>query len=312
MTGPFKKVLVAVSLVCMSFSLVSAEVIDRIVAVVNEDIITLSQLNKSIEPFLKQIEAQGFPEDKEKQIVYNLKTDMLERMIDRKLADQEAKRHGITVSDSEVDNAIEQFKKAQSVTHDELVAAVEEDGIDYETYRQRVKKELLRPKLINYAVKSKIIITDQDVQDYYKENIEDFAGKQKYRLRHILNDRKELMDEVKIRLENNESFSSLAELYSKSPNASQGGLLGLFEMDDLAPEIQESLEGLEKGDYTKVVETDQGYQLFYVDDIVITDRQPLEAVYDQIMETLYNKEAEQKFNDWLESMKKEAYIKKML
>lgn len=290
----------------------SSEIVDRIIAVVNNDIITLAELNTALKPFLEKLETQGFPDEKKKQITYQLKQDMLSRLIDRKLTDQEAQRYNITISNQEVDAAIEKFKQAQSLTQEDLETALKHDGIDFAEYRERIKKELLRPKLINYTVKSKIIITDEDIKNYYDNHRTEFQGVQKYHLRNIIHDNKALMDELKIKLDNNESFTDLAAKYSQGKNAAQGGDLGEFGMDSLSDQIKESLKGLNVGDHTNVIPTDQGFLIFFVENLTTTEGKTFEQASAQIMEILYNQEAEKKFNAWLETLKKNAHIKNLL
>lgn len=290
----------------------AAEVVDRIVAVVNDDIITLTELNEALAPFIRKIEAEGFTEEKKEKIIFNLKTDMLERMIDRKLTDQEVRRYNIQVSEIEVDRAIEQFKKAQSITQDDLLTALEQDGLTFEEYRERVKKELVRPKLINYAVKSKIIITDEEIKAFYDAHADDFQGTKKYHLRNIIHTDRAVMDRVLEKLNNGGSFSVLAMKYSLGKNAQEGGELGKFEMEVLSADIQAAVKGRAKGEHTPVISTDQGYQIFYIEDIVMDGKKPFEEASDQIFQLLYNQESEKKFTQWLEELKQKAHIKKML
>ena len=212
----------------MAFAASHAEVVDRIVAIVNDDIITLSELDSAIQPFLVKLNAENYPPEKKKKIAFKLRNDILERMIERKLTDQEVRRYNIRVSESEIDQSIERFKKAQSITHEELLAALEQDGLTYEDYRDRMRKELVRPKLINRTIKSKVIVTDEEIKAYYDENSKDFQGTSKYHLKNIIHKDKALMDELLMKLDNNESFTALAKSYSKGGNAAQGGELGKF------------------------------------------------------------------------------------
>ncbi|THB75341.1 MAG: parvulin peptidyl-prolyl isomerase [Desulfobacteraceae bacterium] len=296
----------------MAFAASHAEVVDRIVAIVNDDIITLSELDSAIQPFLVKLNAENYPPEKKKKIAFKLRNDILERMIERKLTDQEVRRYNIRVSESEIDQSIERFKKAQSITHEELLAALEQDGLTYEDYRDRMRKELVRPKLINRTIKSKVIVTDEEIKAYYDENSKDFQGTSKYHLKNIIHKDKALMDELLMKLDNNESFTALAKSYSKGGNAAQGGELGKFGLDAMSEQIQKSLDGLEKGQHTRVVSTDQGYQIFYIEDIIVDGALTYEEAAQKILEILYNKEAEKKFSTWLETLKKNAHIKTML
>jgi parvulin-like peptidyl-prolyl isomerase len=97
-----------------------SEVLDRIVAVVNEDIILLSELRERMAPFAQRIRKQGFDLDQERQMLFKVRGDMLDRLVDEKLTDQEIKRNGIQVEETEIDNTIERIKAANSFTDEDL------------------------------------------------------------------------------------------------------------------------------------------------------------------------------------------------
>ncbi len=115
---------------CPANSALGAELIDRIVAVVNNDLIALEELNNQLKPYLEKISAMGYPPDKQRQMIFKVREDVLNHMIDQKLTDQEIARYNITASDKEVDNAIERVKKTNSLTDEVLPAGAFQRG-DY-------------------------------------------------------------------------------------------------------------------------------------------------------------------------------------
>jgi len=122
-------------------SAIGAELIDRIVAVVNNDLISLEDLNNQVKPYLEKINAMGYPPDKQRQMIFKVREDVLNQIIDQKLTDQEIARYKITASDKEVDNAIERIKKANSLTDEALRQALSKEGITLEEYRKKNKRE---------------------------------------------------------------------------------------------------------------------------------------------------------------------------
>jgi len=300
-----------------------AFVVDRIVAVVNNDIITQVDLNKAVLPYMKKIDAASYTEEKKKAIVYKLKQDMLNRMIERKLADQEAKRLHLSVSDQQVDKAIENFKKSQLMTQEDLEKALAQDGLTFKEYRENMRQEILRPKLINFRVKSKVIVTDEDIKEYYEKNTSEFAGTRKYHLYNILikedtfsvtgkNKKLELIESIKTRIDKGEDFKVLAKQYSEAQNASQGGDLGFFDLETFSQQLQEAISKLKKGEHTKVINTSQGYQLFFIEEIQEVGGKTLEQASEEISKKLYNEIAEKKFRSWIESLQDKAHIKILL
>lgn len=290
----------------------TAEVVDRIVAIVNDDIITLIELNKAIRPYAQKIESAGYTGEKKAKILFKLRTDMLSRMVDRKLTDQEVRKLRLTVTDKEVDAAIERLKQAQMMTQEDLDKALEQDGMDFAQYREKIREEILRPKLINYSVKSKVIVTDGEISDYYKAHAADYAGVREYHLFNILVTQENLLDTLRTRLADGDDFKALAREFSEAPNAGDGGDLGVFRMETLSDQLKAAIAGLGMGEHTDVIPTDQGYQIFFLESILAPQGQTLDQVKDEIARKLYDEIVEEKFGSWLDSLREKSYIKTML
>ncbi|MCK5350743.1 MAG: peptidylprolyl isomerase, partial [Desulfobacula sp.] len=127
-----------------------------------------------------------------------------------------------------------------------------------------------------------------------------------------LMDNEEGIKEIKKKLDKKEKFTTLATNYSISSNASDGGNLGVFDISNFSENIKESISKLNKGNYSNIISTSKGFQIFYVEDIVLEGNKTLQDAYDEIRKILYNAQAEKKFKTWLESLKQNAHIKIML
>lgn len=289
-----------------------AEVVDRVVAIINEDIVTQVDIEREAAPFLNKIASSGHSREKQEELIKKVKGDLLEALIEQSLTQQEARRYGISISEDEIDNAVESVKARRSLTQEEFEKALSYEGMTIEVYRENIKKQLLHARIINVAVKSKVVITDTDIQTYYNNHIAEYAGKKKHHLRNILMRDREEIGEIKRRLDENQSFVILAKQFSMAPNASDGGDLGLFDISNFTPQIRESISKLEKGEYTDIIQTAQGFQIFFIEDIVLDGNRTLEQAADEIEGILYQEEVEKKFQSWLETLKKNAHIKRML
>ncbi len=298
-----------------------AEIVDRIVAVVNDDIITLFELNQSLKPYAERIMQSGFSPEKEQQMLYKVREDILNQLIEQKIEAQEIKLSNITVSEKEIDNTIERIKEVNFYTDENLRAALDNEGITMETYRQRLKEQMLRTRLVNLKVKSKIVITNEDIKSYYEKHQDKYGGKKKYHLRNIIikvplfadNEEKlkiqKRMEAVLEQLAAGESFEALAAMYSESSLADQGGYLGEFELEALSPQLQQAIKDMTAGEYTQVLDTDQGYQIFFIDDVETTPGKTLEEVSPEIERILFNEVVNQKFREWIEDLRKQSHIK---
>ena len=300
------------------------EIVERIVAVVNDDIITYLDVQKEMSPYEAQIKAVGYDPEKEQQMLYRVRSDVVNKLVDQKITDQEIKRYKINVSDEEIDGNIEQIKESKLWTDEDFRKALENEGMTIESYREDLKSQSMRAKLLNMAVKANIVITKEDVAAYYESNIEKYQGELTYHLRNIImrvsetadtNMKQavlEKMENIHAELEKGASFESLARQYSESVLAKNGGDLGVLPYKDFSPQLKEALDGLSKGQYTAVLDTDQGYQIFYIENMLKENEMPLEAVYSEIEKTLYKELSEKAFIEWLEALRETSHIKIIL
>lgn len=311
-----KKVLVWVTGLCMlgSAAWVSAnqEIVDRIVAVVNDDIITLSRLHKAVQPYLQQVTSSQRSDAEKNQMVEDMEKQMLQTMIDRTLIRQEAVRQQISVSDDEVESAIDNFKQQNGLDQEALEKGLESEGISLEEYRERIREDIMHSHLVNRVVRSRIIVTQAEIEAYYHAHPEKFKGEKKYHLYNILVATEAEAQQVLSRLDQGLSFSEAAQRFSTAPNAGDGGELGIFDMDTFNDTIKAAVQPLKKGEYSQVISTQQGYQIIYVQDILGADGTTLDQAEDEIQEILYREKGEEKLARWIESLKKTAHIKIML
>ena len=324
----FLRRLLAASLILLcvlTLNVDAAEVVDRIVAVVNDDIIRLVELNKAVAPIEEQIRGMNLSPDKEKEAIYDKRMAVLNDLIDEKLADQEIMRSHITVGSDEINDAIEQIKAMNYYTDEDIQEALMKSGISMSDYRGGIREQLLRNKMVNFKIKSNIIITQSDLQHYYDQHQEKYGSKTKYMLRNIImmysavypagiDDESEKlilarMETVHEQLRNGALFEELAKAYSEGSNAGDGGELGLFLMDELAENIQLAIKTMKTGEFSSIIETDQGYQIFYLEKIAETGGRSLSEVEDEIRHTLYEESVNDKFQSWIENLRKDAHIK---
>lgn len=291
---------------------VNAEVVDKIVAIVNDDIITLYDLKKHTKSYMDKINSSGYSDDKRSKMIEAVNRNMLNVLIDGSLTEQEARRYQISISDDEVEKAVNNFIQAKSLTQEEFKKVLEYEGISYSDYTVNIRKQLLQARIINAAVKSKVVITEDDVKTYYNANIDQYGKQAKYHLRNIV-----LRDPVdarivKERLEKGQSFIILAKQFSIAPNASEGGDLGLFNISNFSDEIKKVISVMNKGDHSEIIATPQGLQIFFVQDVVKNSDRAYEKVSKEIQNLLYQEEVKKKFENWLKTLKENAHIKIML
>ena len=315
--------LVAVSTITAfgSVQSVESQVVDRIVATVNDDIVTLSELNREMKPYIDRIRSLGYPLDKERQMLFKVREEMLDKLIGDKLTDQAVKKAKIKVNDKEVDEMIERIKASKMYSDEDMRAALRKDGLTMEEFKAHLKDQILRSKLVNAEVKSKIVITQEDMRAYYDAHRSDFSADKRYRLKNIImripdgagpaerQAVKERMIAVWQKLKDGTGFEQMAREYSESPTASEGGTLGEFSADVIAAQVRDAIKDLKPGEFTPVLETEVGVQIILVDAVKEKPPKSYEDVMTDIQEKLFREVVDQKFNAWLEDLRSRSHIK---
>ncbi|WP_020587524.1 SurA N-terminal domain-containing protein [Desulfobacter curvatus] len=293
--------------------LAQEEVVDRIVAIVNNDIVTLSQLDLAAAPYRENIEASQESLARKKEMMTQMYTQMLNQLVENSLVVQEAKRMGIGVDDTDVDHAVENFKKEHNLDQESLKLGLAAQGMTLEQYRERIREQILQSMIVSRAVRAKIVVTDEEIKAYYDSHYQEFKGKKKYHLKNIIVRNSKDLSTVLEKLKNNIDFSQVAKDYSIGSNAASGGELGTFDISSFSDEIKKALEGVGKGQYSRPIDMGDSYQVLYVADIISQGQGPVqEEVEKQIQNILYREHGEAQFKKWMENLKNSAHIKIML
>jgi peptidyl-prolyl cis-trans isomerase SurA len=318
MMNIFKAVLAggATLFLCMS---AQAAVTDRVVAVVNDEVITLSELNSAFDPFLPRIEAAYTGADREAAVTEN-KMLLLSRLIDDLLIEQQAKKAGIAIRDAEVMGAIRDMLRKRNISQADFQMAMERDGTTLEDYKKGVRDQLTRMALIQKDIKSKVAVSDEEIGEYYRKHREDYEGNEAVRIKQILflmpkeggRAAKERLrataEAIHKRLLNGEPFEQISAKYSQGPAASQGGDIGYIEKGVMLPEMEEVALRLPLNQTSDVIESPVGFHIIRVIDRRGAGIKPIESVRGEIKEKIEQEKVEKKFTEWMDTLRKKAHI----
>lgn len=302
-----------------------AEVIDRVVAIVNSDVITLSELNKEGEVFFKQIAEQAQPADKSA-AVEEARRKVLSHLIDIKIASQKSKEIGISVSEAETEKAFAEVLERNRMTREGLVRELAAMGSNEAELRENLRKQILQAKLVNSEVTSKIVITEERIKEHYDKYYADKISAGGYNILQMgfswgekstrsKDEARQQAEFIREKAMAGQSFAELAKTYSDLPSAADGGNLGVLRKDEMAPYMRDTIVGLQPGDISQIVETDSGYQFFKllsVNEGELVVKTPYETVKDEIKELIYQQEIEKYYEKWVKSLREKAYIKELL
>ena len=313
-----KTVLAGVAAVFLSAA-VQAAVADRIVAVVNDEVITLSEWNNAFEPYQGRFEASYQGPDREKARA-ETKLLLLNRMIDNLLMEQESRKTGIAVRNEELTAAIMDMQKQRKISPDEFRKALERDGITPDAYRRNIRDQLMRMKLIRRDIKSRVAVTDEEIGEYYRKHREDYEGKESVRIKQILLilpkeedpavKEKLLADAEAIhkRLMNGEPFEQLSAKYSRGPEAASGGDVGYIEKGIIHSEVEDAAFSLPLNQISSVIESSVGFHIIQVIDRRGAGLKAIESVREEIREKIDREKMEKKYGEWLEELRKKSHI----
>ena len=299
--------------------LFAAEVCNRLVAVVNNDVITLYELNNRMK------EMTGVPPEelmqKSDAMYRDARQKILELLIDEKIAQAKIKELRIQVSDRQVDNYVEKLKRDNQLTQEDLVAGLEKEGLSYEKYRERIKRDIERAQLIEYEVRSKIIIREETIQKYYEEQKGTFGVAEKVQLAGIFLMRKNLKSEEEMRelyrkaqeiaakLKAGADFSQMAGSYSEGPGAKEGGDLGQFTVDHLEPGLKSVVEALPEGGISDPLVRPNGIQIIKITKKQTGKIRSLEEMKEAIYGILYQEEVNRRYQNWIKELRESAYTR---
>lgn len=304
----------------------AAEVVDRIVVVVNDEIIVLQEIDTEVDKYFQsmkeQIETAGYSEEEKRLIRADLRTNIINTLINQMLVVQAAKEvEWLEVTDAEIDAQIQAIMEENDFTDEQFLESLENEGLTMEELRTQLKESSLSSSLVNYEVNSKIVVTKADVTQYYNQHPEKYQGKTTYHLRNIFikvtttdsaaakDAAQNKLTQIFRELEAGESFESIARKYSEVTYASEGGELGNFELDDLSENLRAAIQPLSPGEYTPALETSGGYQILFVQEINKESDIPLQSVYSEIENELYQQQREEKRQAWIEGLRENAHIK---
>ncbi|MBW1635018.1 MAG: SurA N-terminal domain-containing protein [Deltaproteobacteria bacterium] len=306
-----------------------SELVDKVVAVVNNDVITLSEVEEEAAGLYMAIARNNSGEPLQ-QTLAQARDKTLNALIVRKLIAQKAEQYHMSVSDKEIENGFEKVRARSSLSKPEFIKQLETSGMSEKNYRRNIKAQILQSKVVNFAVQSKIIITEPMILDYYDENYTYRVEKGNYYLLQIgflldSDTNSEAPDKTKERTlkraervhnlaVKGQDFRMLAKKFSDLPSASDSGDIGTFTLDEMAPFMRSAVVSLSPDDISDIVETDRGFQFFKLlsgDDNAIVVTASYEDVKDEIKQKLYQQKLKKTYNEWVEDLRNKAYIQKL-
>jgi peptidyl-prolyl cis-trans isomerase SurA len=297
----------------------SAAIIDRIVARINDDIITFYELKEATTPFLLQngMDPQVLDDPQRRQAIYK---EVLEDMVDQHLLLQEADKLDLSVTEEQIDQWLAHTRQQQGLDEEQFREMIQHYGMSYSAYREMIRKNLLKLRITQVRVGSQVSISDEEVEEAYLERFGEAGESVKHiEVRHVLiqpegpnqaqvEAARERAEEARRLLADGESFDEVARAHSDGPSSDQGGFLGRFARGDLDPDFEDVAFELETGEISEVVRTQFGFHVIEVTDIDFRTDGNVEERKAQLRAQLQQEAVERQLQAYVQNLRARAFV----
>ncbi|MDD2708725.1 MAG: peptidylprolyl isomerase [Verrucomicrobiae bacterium] len=299
----------------------AVDLVDGIAAVVNDEIITYTDLKKLVgqtEETMRKAFAPDDPKLVEK--LREARKEALDQLIERRLIIQAFNSRGGKVPDTYVEAEIQQIIEDQyGRDRTLLIKTLEAMGLSLETFKEQVREKQIVRFMRNNEVNREVIVSPYKIEQYYKAHAEEFKEGEKVKLRLIFikkggNEQetegaRSLAQELLLKLATGADFTALANVYSEGAEKNNGGELGFVGRDSLRKELADAAFSLNPGQMSKVVETGEGFYIMQVEEKKPSKVTSMEEARDLIERLLIQQQTEELQKRWIQSLRRKAYIR---
>jgi len=285
-------------------------VVDRVVAIVNDDIITMSDLQREI---MTNKKTEGKQDERV----------VLEDMIDRKLQMAAAKRVGMDVTDKELAEAVADIMKRNAMDSKQFDAALAKEGLTLDQYKSELREQMTLSRMFNKYVRTGLAVDEAEAKAFYQKHIKNYTLPEEIHVRQFFlslpkKAKPEQIAAIKAkaqavydRAKSGEDFIRLIREESDGVTVSQDGDLGFIQRGEAIPEIEKAAQALKPGEISLPFQAADGFNIIRLEE-VRTPVKPYEKVKDEIMNALYQEKMENTYRGWLQTLRSDAHIENKL
>ena len=289
-----------------------AKTIDYIVAIVDKEVITASELREKLEVLARHY-IKIYNTDKLEELLKQARENILKETIEEKILLINADKANIEVTDGELEKSMEEFKKG-FYSEEEFLTQLKAEGLTLADFKDKTKTRIKISKFIRLNIIKDVKITEEEIESFYEENRTSFLAPAQIKISQILikntgnSDAEARIGEIFQKLKAGEDFSLLAKTYSEGPNAVNGGDLGFVYPEQLQPQIKEAVSKLNAGEFTEPVLSSLGYNIIKLEAKKMPQYAPLSEVSELIKRRIYDIKVEKVYEDWMNNAKKDIDI----
>ena len=282
---------------------------DAIIAIVNDDVITLKDLRQYIASIASQLRVENKTSEEIQQIMGEYEQKGLEKLIEDKLILAAANEKGIDVREEIVDRRIEEIKK-RYISDDDFLKSIGAEGLTVSDLKQKLTDQMKVKFEIDMEVRDKIFINPQEVTGYYNSHMSNFDHKPRVNVqsifvafaKHNKQEASSRAQEARSRLMANEDFDKVFKQYS------DGSSIGEIEQGQMVDSVENVVFSLKLNEVSEPVEVENGIYVFKAVGITPAKQQELSEVKDQIYNKLLDEQFQTRFKEWIDKLRKKAYV----
>lgn len=279
------------------------QVVDRIVAVVNGEIVTYQDLLRQTR------QATGVESGP---VVEQAMPQVLDAMIDEAVLRQEAERLEVKVTDAEVDGEIRQLKARRRLTEEDFAQGLRLQGLTLEQFRERTRQDMMRQRMLGFMVRRKVIVTQEEVDDYIARNGSELTRENALDLQVLIVDGAETAAGLRTAIQKGElTFSDAVARHSEGPKVADG-TLETVRWRDLAGPWREAVQGLTVGEISEPFPIQGKWAVLKLLDRKEASPRPAEQVEEEVREALLRPKMEERFREYMADLRSRALIEKRL
>lgn len=289
-----------------------AILLDKVIAVVNMEVITWSELYKAME-FEASPAVKALSEQERRKIFKQNESVFLENLIDMRLLLQEAKKAAISASDDEVNKTMASIREKYGMTDAAMKDALIKEGFTLAEYKKKLAEQIIMNRLVDREVRSKIVITEDEINAYLEKNKDAAASGEGFKISHILirktdgpRQAEEKARGIYDKIKGGESFAEAARKYSEDQSAKAGGDLGFVKKTDLSKEFLDALSKLKPGEVSEPFMTDRGLNIVRLESAKLYNS-PAE-LREAVKETMFNERFDREYKAWVKSLRQKSYV----
>ncbi len=292
-----------------------AVVVDKIMVVVNNEVITQGEIDRILAPAYQQYK-NAFSGEQLIRKLDEARQGVMAQLIEEKLILSEAKRQNIEVEEKDINAKLAEARK-RFPSNELFEQALEAQRLTLKELKVKFREQLMTKKLLDQKVGARVFITPSEIVNYYDSHMQDFTRPEEVMLSNILIKPKDnvkvektvaLVKEISTRLKAGGDFSELAKIYSEGPGAGSGGTMGYVKRGDLMPEIEKTVFNLKVGEVTDIIRTPVGYHFFRLEERKPSETMSIDDARRIIEENLWMVKMKEKSRGWIEDLRKHAYI----